>query len=90
MGEDPAPFFANLFLYYYESKWIEKYIKKTDIRRARRFVNTFRSIHDLKVLNDRGEFEKKIKEIDPPELELNMENYVKRRFFFRSVCWNYK
>ena len=24
MGSDPAPFFANLFLYFYESKWIKR------------------------------------------------------------------
>ena len=73
MGSDPAPFFANLFLYHFESKWIKK-IKKTDIGRARRFANTFRFIDDLTALNDGGEFEKSFKEIYPPELELKKEN----------------
>ena len=47
-------FFAHLFLYYYENKWIKK-IKKTGMRMARRFTNTFRFIGDLAVLNDIGE-----------------------------------
>ena len=35
MGSDPAPFFANLFLYYYESKWMNE-LKKKDLIRARK------------------------------------------------------
>lgn len=75
MGSDPAPFFANLFLYYYESKWLKK-IQKRDIRRARRFANTFRFIDDLSALNDGGEFERCFKEIYPIELELGRENEI--------------
>ena len=30
MGSDPAPLFANLFLYFYESKWMNK-LKKNDL-----------------------------------------------------------
>ena len=29
MGSDPAPFFANLFLYFYESKWMNE-LKKNE------------------------------------------------------------
>ena len=29
MGSDPAQFFVNLFLYYYENKWINKTKKLT-------------------------------------------------------------
>ena len=28
MVSDPAPFFANLFLYYYESRWMNELKKK--------------------------------------------------------------
>ena len=28
MGSDPAPYFANLFLYHYESSWLKSTIKK--------------------------------------------------------------
>ena len=73
MGSDPAPFFANLFLYFYESTWLRQ-IQKTDIARARRFSNTFRFIDDLSTLNDGGEFSRSYHEIYPPELELGREN----------------
>ena len=73
MGSDPAPFFANLFLYHYEDKWIRK-LKKSDLIRARKFANTFRFIDDLTTLNDWGEFEQHFREIYPPELELKKEN----------------
>lgn len=55
------------------AKWIRK-IKKTDIRRARRFSNTFRFVNDLKVLSDDGDFERSFKKINSPELELQKES----------------
>lgn len=55
------------------AKWIRK-IKKTDIRRAKRFSNTFRFINDLKVLNDDGDFERSFRKIYSPELELQKES----------------
>ena len=73
MGSDPAPFFANLFLYFYEREWINS-VKKHDFIRARRLCNIFRFIDDLSVFNDDKEFEKNIKEIYPKELELTKEN----------------
>ena len=73
MGSDPAPYFANLFLYFYESRWVKK-IQRTDLRRARRFSNTFRFIDDLNAINDGGEFQRSYREIYPPELELGREN----------------
>ena len=65
MGSDPAPFFANLFLFHYESKWIKK---------MKESANMFRFIDDLTALNDGGEFERSFKEIYPPELVLKKEN----------------
>ena len=73
MGIDPAPYFANLFLYMYESSWIKK-IKKEDPILARKFGNTFRFIDDLTSINDGNEFEAHHKEIYPEELELKKEN----------------
>ena len=52
---DPAPFFANLFLYVYESKFIDNLVK-TDLVRALKFRHVFRFIDDLVSLNDDGEF----------------------------------
>ena len=69
MGSDPAPFMANLLLYYFEDKWIRK-TKRKDLFLARKFCNVFRFIDDLAAINDSGEFEKVIEEIYPPELEL--------------------
>ena len=73
MGSDPAPFMANLFLFYFEDKWIRK-TKRKDLILARKFGNVFRFIDDLAAINDSGEFEKVIQEIYPPELELKKEN----------------
>ena len=73
MGSDPAPFFANLFLYYYESKWMNE-LKKKDLIRARKLCNIFRFIDDLNALNDAGEFENNYQHIYPEELELGKEN----------------
>ena len=38
MGSDLAPFFANLFLYFYERKWMNK-LKKNDLIKARNLCN---------------------------------------------------
>ena len=73
MGSDPAPFFANLFLYFYERKWILD-LKKKDLAKARKFGSVFRFIDDLNVMNDDGIFEKHYREIYPPEMELSKEN----------------
>ena len=68
MGSDPAPFFANLFLYYYESKWINE-IKRNDLIRARKLCNIFGFIDNLNIFNDNGEFETNWNDIYPAELE---------------------
>ena len=73
MGSDPAPFFANLFLYFFEKKWVDD-LKKRDLLRARKLGNIFRFIDDLSAINDNGEFEKNFREIYPEELELGKEN----------------
>ena len=75
MGIDPAPFFANLFLFFYEVQWV-KQTKKSDYGRARRFLNTFRFIDDLISANDYGEFERSWRDIYPPELTLKKENEI--------------
>ena len=55
MESHPAPFMANLFLFYYEDKRIQK-IKRKDVNQAKKFP--FRFIDDLAVINDGGDFEK--------------------------------
>ena len=73
MGSDPAPFFANLFLYYFENEFLKK-LKKTDLNKARQFSNTFRFIDDLGALNDGGCFDMFYAQIYPTELELEKQN----------------
>ena len=73
MGTDPAPFMANLFLYYYESKFIKQH-KINNMNRIRKFNYIFRFIDDLIAINDDKEFENNIKNIYPEELELKKEN----------------
>ena len=74
MGSDPERFFANLFQHYYENRWIRQ-LRKSDIRRGRRFANVVQIIDDLTTIDDDGEFERSCKEIfHPPEFELKMEN----------------
>ena len=73
MGSDPAPAFANLFLFHYESEWLNK-IKKTNTPLARKFQQVFRYIDDLLAMNDGLAFETHYQDIYPPELELTKEN----------------
>ena len=73
MGSDPAPFFANLFLFYFEMKWMEN-LKKDNFVATRKYCNTFRFIDDLITINNAGHFEKNIEKIYPPELHLKKEN----------------
>ena len=40
MGSDPAPFFANLLLYYYKSRWMNE-LKKKDLIRAMQYFSIY-------------------------------------------------
>jgi len=60
MGSDPAPFFANLFLFHYECKWIKNKSKENPSL-VRLFNNIFRYIDDLIALNNNNEFDNTIK-----------------------------
>ena len=61
MEFDLPTFSINLYLFYYDSKWIKKVKKKNDIRQARRFDHVFRYIDDITTLNDGREFERSYK-----------------------------
>ena len=73
MGIDPAPFWANLFLYTYEESYISSLIS-TDPVKARYFHSTKRFIDDLCAINDGYEFGKVYRDIYPVELELKVEH----------------
>ena len=74
MGIDPAPFWANLFLYFYESKYIKSLISEGSTK-AFHFHSIGRFIDDLCAINDRGSFSDSYKDIYPQELELKLENH---------------
>ena len=73
MGLDRAPFFANLFLFFYESRWL-KSIKNTNYGVARKCGNIFRFTDELIAINDGNEFENRYNEIYLPELILKNQN----------------
>ena len=73
MGTDCAPFLANLFLYSYEFKYMEKLCRQ-QYSLARKLSFTFRYIDDLITLNSDDEFDSNRKYIYPESLKLNKEN----------------
>ena len=80
MGIDPAPFWANLFLYTYEKQYMETLIESDKVK-ARHFHSTKRFIDDLCAINDGDEFGKSYKEIYPEELELKIEHHGQHASF---------
>ena len=84
MGSDPATFFASLFLYFYESKWMNE-LKKNGLIKARKLCNIFSFIDDLNSFNDGGEFESNYSNICPEELQLGKENTDKDEVSFLDL-----
>ena len=80
MGIDPAPFWANLFLYTYEKEYMEKLIASDKVK-ARHFHSTKRFIDDLCAINDGDEFGRSYKDIYPEELELKVEHHGQHASF---------
>ena len=65
---------ANLYLYYYEAKFMEM-LTKENYSAAKKFNYTRRFIDDLHTLNDDGHLEENnMGRIYPQELKLNQEN----------------
>ena len=80
MGIDPAPYWANLFLYFFESKHVQQLVSKGS-KRAYKYHGTSRFIDDLCAINDGNEFSKSYKNIYPKELELKLEHHGKHATF---------
>ena len=74
MGIDPAPFWANLFLYSYEKEYMDSLLA-TDKVKARHFHSTKRFIDDLCAINDGDEFNRSYRNIYPEDLELKVEHH---------------
>ena len=72
MGFDHARFMENLFLYFYENKWLVG-TKKKHLQNVHLFSNLFRFIDDLCVIKYHLYFEKNFKDIYPSELQLKKE-----------------
>ena len=73
VGIDPAPFWANLFLYTYEYEYMPKLISNDKVK-ACHFHATKRFIDDLGTLNDGEVFNDVYKGIYAPELQLKVEH----------------
>ena len=89
MGSDPALFFDNLFLFFYESRWL-KSIKNTNYGVPRKFGNIFRFIDDLIAINDGNKFENHYNEIYPSELILKKKStsYTETTLIDLHLCIN--
>ena len=68
MGTDCAPLLANLFLFYYEYRYMKSLIS-SNISLAKQYTHTMRYIDDLLALNNRG-FAGRATDIYPSELVL--------------------
>ena len=68
MGTDCAPLVANLFLFYYEYKYMKNLIKD-NLQVAMKFNGPMRYIDQLLMLNN-SSFASNIPDIYPPELDL--------------------
>ena len=75
MGSDPAPFFADIFLFFYESSWL-KSSKNSNYGVPRKFGNIFRFNDDLIAINDGNELENHYNEIYPSELVLTETTFL--------------
>ena len=73
MGIDPAPFWANLYLYHYEKNHVTS-VMSSNPNKARKYKYASRFIDDQGNLNDGGEFGRDYPMIYPGELELKCEH----------------
>ena len=71
MGIDPAPYFANLFLHYFEFEFIMYLINSGDVAKARKLALTSRYLDDLLALNDENVFQNNYGTIYPDEMKLS-------------------
>ena len=70
MGTDCAPFLANLFLYSYEYRWIDKQKKLKNWHVLKHFRSCSRYIDDLLMINNADKMKRHMAAIYPKELIL--------------------
>ena len=73
IGVDPGPFIANLTLWYFENKYLDK-LYRVDYYSARLLNKTYRLIDDITTINSDGVFANHYMNIYPESLQLNKEN----------------
>ena len=73
MGSEPAPFFATLILFLYQSKWLES-IKNANYSIAKKFDIIFILIDDLIAINDGNDFKSHYSKTYQPEIVLKTKN----------------
>ena len=83
MGTDCAPLLANLFLFYYEYKFMKTKLNQNN-KVARDFSYTFRYIDDLLTLNN-PTFEHEISNIYPPQLQLKKTTETDRSLSYLDI-----
>ena len=71
MGTNCAPLLADLFLYSYETEFLQDLIKKKKIKEARSFNFTYRYIDNVLSINN-PHFSDWLPLIYPPELEIKV------------------
>ena len=76
MGTNCAPLLADLFLYSYESEFLQKLVKDKNIHEARAFNFTYRYIDDVLSINN-SRFAEFLPLIYPPELEVKETTYYR-------------
>ena len=82
MGIDPAPFWANLFLYTHKNEYKPELISNDKVK-ACHFHATKHFIEDIGTLNDGGVFNV-YKYIYPPEFQLKVEHSDTHAIFLNS------
>jgi hypothetical protein len=75
MGTNPAPAFCNMYLYYYESTWIDKLVEKGLSHLALQYHLTFRLIDDV-FSADNPDFDDFQKNCFPTQLNLKETTLV--------------
>ena len=73
MGIDPAPHWANLYLYSYEEAHVSSLMKTNPVA-ARKYKHASRFIDDECNLNDSGQFKSTFHTIYPPALQVKCEH----------------
>ena len=85
MGTNCAPLLADLFLYSYESEFLQKLVKDKNIHEARAFNFTYRYIDDVLSINN-SRFAEFLPLIYPPELEVKETTDTASSASFLDLC----